>query len=355
MWLALGLAVGVPLMLADSDRGVEYWAVYVLERSLSLDNLFVFLLVLDYFMIPRGSRLRVVRWGIVAALALRALAIAAGAALFGAFSIVSYVLGALLLLLSLRMLRGRDDTMDPGSNPGLHFIRRVVPLTPDAFSGRFVVASERRWIVTPLGLALVALAVVDLTFAVDSVSAAFGITTDFLVIWVANALALAGLVPLLALARALVRHFRYVSQTFAAILAFIALRLLTEDLVELLRSRASPASPGSSASACSRRGSRIVWQRRRSPSGPNGGRRAARSRSLRVHERVSDPHAGCERHPADRHSAATSCREGYRRRARSGRRSRGRGASRFGSGARGALCTLLRGEHASPASITSTI
>jgi len=83
VWLALGLAAGVPLMLAGSDRGVEYWAVYVLERSLSLDNVFVFLLVLDYFMIPRGYRLRVVRWGIVAALALRALAIAAGAALFG--------------------------------------------------------------------------------------------------------------------------------------------------------------------------------------------------------------------------------------------------------------------------------
>jgi predicted tellurium resistance membrane protein TerC len=112
VWLALGLAAGVPLMLADSNRGVEYWAVYVLERSLSLDNVFVFLLVLDYFMIPRGYRLRVVRWGIVAALGLRALAIAAGAALFGAFSIVSYVLGALLLVLSLRMLHGRDDARE---------------------------------------------------------------------------------------------------------------------------------------------------------------------------------------------------------------------------------------------------
>jgi|SRR5581483_3438427 len=233
VWLALGLAAGVPLMLADSNRGVEYWAVYVLERSLSLDNVFVFLLVLDYFMIPRGHRLRVVRWGIVAALALRAFAIAAGAALFDAFSIVSYVLGTLLLVLSLRMLRGREQPMDPASSPALRFIRRIVPLTPDASSGRFVVAFERGWAVTPLGLALVALAVADLTFAVDSVSAAFGITTDFLVIWVANALALAGLVPLLALVRALARHFRYVSQTFAAILAFIALRLLTEDVVEL--------------------------------------------------------------------------------------------------------------------------
>jgi tellurite resistance protein TerC len=232
VWLALGVAAGVPLMLAQSDRGLEYWAVYILERSLSLDNVFVFLLVLDYFAIPHGSRLRVVRWAIATAVALRALAIAAGAALFAAFSILSYVVGALLLVLSLRMLRSRDDEMDPASNPLVRYIRRIVPLTADASSGRFVVALERGRVVTPLGLALVALAVADLTFAVDSVSAAFGITTDFLVIWVANAFALAGLAPLLAVVRALVRHFRYVSETFAAILAFIALRLLTEDLVE---------------------------------------------------------------------------------------------------------------------------
>jgi tellurite resistance protein TerC len=233
LWLALGLVAGVPLVLADSNRGVEYWAVYVLERSLSLDNVFVFLLVLDYFVIPRGYRLRVVRWGIVAALALRAVAIAAGAALFGAFAIVSYVLGALLLVLSLRMLRGREGELDPAGSPALRFVRRIVPLTPDTSSGRFVVATDSGRLVTPLGLALVALAVADLTFAVDSVSASFGITTDVLVIWLANAFALFGLIPLLALVRALANHFRYVSQTFAAILAFIALRLLTEDAVDV--------------------------------------------------------------------------------------------------------------------------
>jgi tellurite resistance protein TerC len=233
VWLALGLVAGVPLVIADSSRGVEYWAVYVLERSLSLDNVFVFLLVLDYFVIPRQHRLRVVRWGIVAALALRALAIAVGAALFGAFSIVSYVLGALLLVLSLRMLRERDNELDPEKSPVLRLVRRVMPLTPDVSSGRFVVRSDRGRLVTPLGLALVALAVADLTFAVDSVSASFGVTTDFVVIWTANAFALFGLVPLLALVRALARHLRYVSQTFAAILAFIALRLLTDDVVQI--------------------------------------------------------------------------------------------------------------------------
>src|SRR4051794_31569575 len=139
VWLALGLVAGVPLVLAESSRGVEYWAVYVLERALSLDNVFVFLLVLDYFMIPQSYRLRVVRWGVVSALAVRALAIAAGAALFNAFSIVGYILGALLLVVSVRMLREHHDDMDPTSSPVIRFVHRVVPLTSDASSGRFVI------------------------------------------------------------------------------------------------------------------------------------------------------------------------------------------------------------------------
>jgi tellurite resistance protein TerC len=232
-WLLVGLAAGLPLLvLLESDQAVSYWAVYVLERSLSLDNVFVFLLVLDYFLIPREHRLRVVRWGIAGALALRAVMIAAGATLIESLSVMTYVLGAFLLVFALRMLRAREEPMDPANNRALRLVRRLVPLTPDASSGRFV-ARGSGWAVTPLGLALVALILADLTFAVDSVSAAFGITTDFLVIWVANVLALAGLVPLLVLVRALVRRFRYVSQTFAAVLAFVALRLLAQDAVSI--------------------------------------------------------------------------------------------------------------------------
>jgi tellurite resistance protein TerC len=211
-WFAVGIAIGLPL-LADSDRAAEYWAVYVLERSLSLDNVFVFLLVLDYFAIPRPQRLRVVRWGIVAALALRALAIAVGGVLIESFSVVTYLLGAVLLVFALRMLRGRDEPMDPAGSRVVQLVRRFVP--------------------SPAVLAVVALVVADLTFAVDSISAAFGITTDFLVIWLANALALMGLVPLLALVRALVQRFRYMSQTFAAVLVFIGARLLLEDVVSV--------------------------------------------------------------------------------------------------------------------------
>ena len=230
-WLGLGLASGLPLL--GSDRALNYWSVYALERSLSLDNVFVFLLVLDYFLIPREHRLRVVRWGIAFALALRAATIAAGAALIESFSVITYGLGAILLVLAARMLRSREEPLDPSRSMAFRAVSRVVRLTDDRSTGGFVARTARGWAVTPLGLALVAFAAADLTFAVDAISGAFGITTDFLAIWLANALALFGLVPLLVLVRALVQRLRYLNQTFAAVLLFIGARLLTDDVVTL--------------------------------------------------------------------------------------------------------------------------
>ena len=130
LWLAAGLTLGL-LVLGSfgTERAVNYWSVYVLERSLSLDNVFVFLLVLDYFLIPREYRRRVVRWGIVGALALRALTIAGGAVLLESFSFVTYVLGAVLLLLAARMLRSRDEPMDPGRGGAFRVLRRLVEQT----------------------------------------------------------------------------------------------------------------------------------------------------------------------------------------------------------------------------------
>ncbi len=158
LWLAAGLAMGlVVLGLLGTDRAVNYWSVYVLERSLSLDNVFVFLLVLDYFVIPSEYRRRVVRWGIVCALALRALTIAFGAVLLETFTVVTYVLGAVLLLLAARMLRSRDEPIDPGGGGAFRILRRVVPLTGDSSTGRLVARTQGGWVVTPVGLAVVAL------------------------------------------------------------------------------------------------------------------------------------------------------------------------------------------------------
>src|SRR6476660_7334893 len=156
VWLAAGLAVGLVLLGSlGTERAVNYWSVYVLERSLSLDNVFVFLLVLDYFLVPREYRRRVVRWGIGWALALRALTIAIGAVLLESFSVVTYVLGAVLLLLAARMLRSRDEPIDPGRGGAFRALRRLVPLTGDSSSGRLVARTGAGWAVTPVGLAVV--------------------------------------------------------------------------------------------------------------------------------------------------------------------------------------------------------
>ena len=140
-WVAAGLALGLVLLGSlGTERAVNYWSVYVLERSLSLDNVFVFLLILDYFLIPREYRRRVVRWGIVYALALRA--VTTGAVLLETFSIVTYVLGAVLLLLAARMLRSRDEPIDPGRSRAVRVLQRLVPLTGDSSSGRLVARTD---------------------------------------------------------------------------------------------------------------------------------------------------------------------------------------------------------------------
>ena len=233
-WLVVAGLVGIPLVpLLGTDRAVSYWAVYVLERALSLDNLFVFLLILDSFGVPRQDRRRVVRLGIIAAFVVRGAAIAAGSELIRRFSVVTYLLGGVLLVFALRMLRSGDEQVEPAKGLAVRLARRLLPLTRETSSGRLLVRQARRWVVTPLGLAFLALVAADITFAVDSIPASFGITTDIAVIWLANALALLGLVPLLALVRVLLQRFRYMRQTLAAVLVFIAVRLLLEHVVEL--------------------------------------------------------------------------------------------------------------------------
>jgi len=234
VWLAVGFLVGLPLLsLGDSETAVSYWAVYVLERTLSLDNVFVFLLILGYFELTGSLARRVVWWAIAGALVLRALAILLGVELIERFSAVRYVLGAVLLLFAMRMLRPEQQPFDPQANPAIRGIRRVIPLDDDADARRFVTRDGRRIAITSTGIALIAMVAADVTFAVDSIPAALGITHAPGPIWLANATALLGLIPLLVLVRALVRRFRYMRQTLAVVLALIGVRLLAESVVVL--------------------------------------------------------------------------------------------------------------------------
>ncbi len=231
-WLLLAVAVAAGIALTGGPAG-EWTTVYLIERSLSLDNVFLFSLLLAYFLVPPELRGRVIVIGIAGALVLRAVAIAAGVALIESVEAVVYAFGALLLYVAYRAFRGAAEKSDPSANPVLRLVRRTIPITPDFRGRRLLVREGGRLYGTPLLLVVVAIIVADIAFAVDSIPAAFAVTRDPVVIWTANAFALLGLGSLLALVDILVRRFRYLDETIALILAFVGIKILAADLVHI--------------------------------------------------------------------------------------------------------------------------
>jgi tellurite resistance protein TerC len=220
-WLVLSLlAALVVWALSTGDDAVTYTTVYFIERSLSLDNLFVFLLLFAYFKIPEEWRARLLFWGIAAALVLRGLAILGGVAMIEQFHFVVYVLGALLLLLAWRILQGVEDNVDPDRNLAVRAVK-------------WVARALGRTEPTAAVLCLAAIVAADIAFAVDSIPAAFAITRDSVIIWMANVFALLGMRALFVLVEGLIRRFRYLDQTIAVVLALVGVKLLAEEWVHI--------------------------------------------------------------------------------------------------------------------------
>jgi tellurite resistance protein TerC len=231
-WLGLAGLVIVGLGVAGGPVGA--WStVYLIERSLSLDNVFLFSLLLAYFAVPSEHRQRVLAIGIVGALVLRGIAIVAGLAVIERAEAVVYVFGALLLFVAYRSFRGAGEESDPSRNPAVRLFRRVVRTT-DGYRGRRLLVREHGALyATPLLLAVLAMIVADIAFAVDSIPAALAVTRNAGVIWTANAFALLGMGALLALVDILARRFRYLNRTIAVVLAFVGLKILLADVVHV--------------------------------------------------------------------------------------------------------------------------
>ena len=221
------------LLISNADDAVTYTTVYFIERSLSLDNLFVFILLFSYFGVPEERRARLLFWGIVAALVLRGLAILGGVALIEQFHFVIYVLGVLLLVLAWRILRGVAENVDPDKNLVVRGVRRFFPVTGEYHGARWFVQLDGTRYVTPLFLCLAAIVAADIAFAVDSIPAAFAITRDPVLIWMANIFALLGMRALFVLVEGLIRRFRYLDETIAVVLAVVAVKLLLEDVYKV--------------------------------------------------------------------------------------------------------------------------
>jgi tellurite resistance protein TerC len=233
-WFVLGIVVVLPLWAIDGGEGaVNYLTVYLIERTLSLDNLFVFLLIFGAFGVPQPHRGKLLFWGIVLALVMRGLAILVGVELIERFHWVIYVLGATLLILAWRILRGAHEDVDPDRNFVVRLVRRFFPVSADDHGGHWFVRIEGLRFVTPVFLCLAAIVAADIAFAVDSIPAAFAITTDAFAIWAANAFALMGLRALFALVEELSRRVRYLDETSAVVLGMVGVKLLIEDIYKV--------------------------------------------------------------------------------------------------------------------------
>ena len=212
--------------LAGWELGGQYFAGYLVERSLSVDNLFVFVIIMTTFAVPREHEQRVLVFGIIAALVLRAAFIAAGAALLSLLSFTFLIFGLLLLWTAVQLYRHRDEDPDIANNGLVRAARRILPLTDSYAGGRLITRDSRRRVATPLFLVFIAIGGTDILFALDSIPAVFGVTREPYIVFTANAFALLGLRPLFFLVTGLLDRLVYLAAGLALILGFIGVKLI---------------------------------------------------------------------------------------------------------------------------------
>jgi tellurite resistance protein TerC len=230
-WTVLAVAfTGVLLALENGTAASEYITGYLIERSLSLDNLFVFALLFTFFAVPDTAQRKVLFWGIIGAIVLRAAFIFAGAALLDAFHWMIYVFGAVLVFTGIRMATHDNEEIHPERNPVLKLVRRVVPLSSEYDGDKIVTRIDGRKLATPLFAALIMVATIDVVFAIDTIPAIFAITRDTFIVFAANAFSLLGLMSLYFLLAGLIQKFRYLHYGLAAILVWVGAKMLVSDL-----------------------------------------------------------------------------------------------------------------------------
>ena len=227
VWVGLALLFNVGVYLRfGPEPGLEFLAGYVIERALSIDNIFVFVVLFSYFRVPAAYQYRVLFWGIVGALAMRALFIAAGAALIASFHWILYLFGALLIVTGTRMLLAGEVEACPERNPLFRLFRRILPSTASYRGARFTAVEGGRRMATPLLLVLVAVEASDLVFAVDSIPAVFAATQDPFIVYTSNIFAILGLRALYFLLAGAMDKLCYLKVGLSLVLCFIGSKML---------------------------------------------------------------------------------------------------------------------------------
>ena len=230
-WVALALLFGILVWIwAGPTTAGEYYAGYIIEKALSVDNVFVFALIFGYFAVPVQYQYRVLFWGVLGALVLRVIFILIGAELLETYDWMVYLFGAFLIYTGIRMARHSNQEVHPERNPVLRLLRRVLPMT-DGYRGQKLLVRERgKLMATPLLAVLIAVETTDVVFAVDSIPAIFAITTNTFVVWTSNAFAILGLRALYFMLAGLMQRFVYLSLGLSVVLVFVGAKFVWSDL-----------------------------------------------------------------------------------------------------------------------------
>jgi tellurite resistance protein TerC len=233
-WIVLALLfAGGIYLYAGHVPATEFLTGYLIEKSLSIDNIFVIAMIFSYFAVPLRLQHRVLFWGILGALVMRGLFIALGAFLIATFHWIMYVFGALLLVTGIRMVMREEKPFDGEHNPVIRLARKVVPLTPEYHGEHFFVRDGARRLATPLFLALLLVEVTDILFAVDSIPAIFAVTSDTFLVFTSNVFAILGLRSLYFLLARMVTRFHLLRYGLAAILVLVGAKMALTTVVEI--------------------------------------------------------------------------------------------------------------------------
>jgi len=233
-WVGLAATFGLAVFGVDGAvKGMEFVTGYIVEWSLSVDNLFVFLMIFQYFAVPDAYMQRVLFWGIMGAIVLRGIFIATAVTLLSYFSWLVYVFGAFLIYVAIKLVRAGGVHVEPQKNPVLRFFRRICPIDDSYHSQFFVVRREGKLMATALVPVMIVIATTDIMFAVDSIPAILAITRDPFIVYTSNIFAILGLRALFFVLAGIMRLFRYLQVGLCAVLMFIGVKMLISEFVHI--------------------------------------------------------------------------------------------------------------------------
>lgn len=234
VWICLSLVFnGLIYHWFGEAKAIEFFTGYVIEKSLSVDNIFVFVLVFKYFQIPSIYQHKILFWGILGALVMRVIFIFAGVALIEKFHWTIYLFGLFLIYTGYKMFTEQDKQIEPEKNPVIKFFRRVMPVTHELRGDKFFVAENGRRHATPLFLVLILIETTDLIFAVDSIPAILAVTQDRFIVYTSNVFAILGLRSLYFALAHVIHRFVYLSTGLAVILVFVGLKMVLVDVIKI--------------------------------------------------------------------------------------------------------------------------